>query len=322
MLFIEFQRKICLKSGFPDRPLLSSEYRISERDKNESLIKSGKAELYLAFFFYFVSEIKLNKFFQIICGLTEPRPYPMPLQSVPETAAETAKISGYSDKSFRSGAGAAAEVSLIFGYVIAASHENMTDLRRRVFKVFQAATSQIGDCRIRIFFHPSDKKVEGVAVQNPVGGVSDKVFNGDHKTVPIERHLCFCSKFAVRMALPFFDRTGVRIVEGDDAVLYMPLPGNLQQGLLFENVQEAEHYDGFLFPLRRSPQRPDLFLKSFQGGNEHSVENGQPCCPVPFFFQAELPPEPLQLLIILPDGNAVRFRKGPHFIECLENQPD
>ncbi len=137
MLFIEFQRKICLKSGFPDRPLLSSEYRISERDKNESLIKSGKAELYLAFFFYFVSEIKLNKFFQIICGLTEPRPYPMPLQSVPETAAETAKISGYSDKSFRSGAGAAAVVSLIFGYVIAASHENMTDLRRRVFRFFR-----------------------------------------------------------------------------------------------------------------------------------------------------------------------------------------
>ncbi|MDM8543960.1 hypothetical protein QUF90_23035 [Desulfococcaceae bacterium HSG9] len=71
MLFIEFQRKNCPKSGFPDSPLLSSEYRISERDKNESLIKSDKAELYRAFFFYFVCKTTVEVIFKIAGRLTE-----------------------------------------------------------------------------------------------------------------------------------------------------------------------------------------------------------------------------------------------------------
>jgi len=74
------------------------------------------------------------------------------------------------------------------------------------------------------------------------------------------------------------------------------------------------------FPLGRSPQHPDLFLKNFQGGNEYSVENSRPRGPVLFFVRSELPPESRQLPVIPPDRNAVQFRKGSHFFESLVNQ--
>ncbi len=326
MSFTEFQEKNCLKSSFPDRTVLSSEHLIPEQDESgvsESLVKSGETEFYQAFLPDSVLILQLEEFFEAAGGLTDQGLHPVSPHSVLHAFAEAAEVFSDGDESLRSGAGATATVALLPGHVVTASHERMDDIVGRVStEVRQAAESEVcNDCS-RASAHPFYIKVKGFRIKSFVIRTADEVFNGYHKAVPAECQLQSSPELAVRMTLSLFYRSGVRVVEGDDAVLYMPLPGNLQQGLLFENVQEAEHYDGFLFPLRRSLQRPDLFLKSFQGGNEHSVENGQPCGPVPFFFQAELPPEPLQLLIIPPDGNAVRFRKGPHFIECLENQPD
>ncbi len=65
MLFTEFQGKDCLEFGFPNSLLLSSEYRVPEMDESEvseSLIKSGEAEFYQAFFFYFIRKLKLKEF--------------------------------------------------------------------------------------------------------------------------------------------------------------------------------------------------------------------------------------------------------------------
>ncbi|MCP4143622.1 MAG: hypothetical protein GY755_25605, partial [Chloroflexi bacterium] len=262
-------------------------------------MKSGETEFYQAFLPDSVLIPQLEEFFEVAGGLTDQGPHPVSPHSVPHAFAETAEVFSDGDESLRSGAGATATVALLPGYVFTASHERMDDIVGRVStEVRQAAESEVcHDCS-RASAHPFYIKVKGFRIKSFVIGTADEVFNGYHKAVPVECQLQSCPELAVRMTLSLFYRSGVRVVEGDDAVLYMPLPGNLQQGLLFENVQEAEHYDGFLFPLRRSLQRPDLFLKNFQGGNEHFVENAQPCGPVPFFVQAELPPEPLQLLII------------------------
>ncbi len=57
MLFAKFQGGNSWKFGVSDRHILSSEYRIPDRDENEvteSTLKSGETELCHAFFRYFV----------------------------------------------------------------------------------------------------------------------------------------------------------------------------------------------------------------------------------------------------------------------------
>jgi len=57
MLFAKFQGGISCKFGVSDRHILSSEYRIPDRDENEvteSTLKSGDTEFAHAFFCYFV----------------------------------------------------------------------------------------------------------------------------------------------------------------------------------------------------------------------------------------------------------------------------
>ncbi|MDM8540347.1 hypothetical protein QUF90_04600 [Desulfococcaceae bacterium HSG9] len=92
------------------------------------------------------------------------------------------------------------------------------------------------------------------------------VFNGCHKTVPIKRHQSLCPEFAVRTALSLSDRAGVGIVEGDDAVIYVPFSGKFLNGLFFWNIQQIIQIHGFLFPSVQNLKRSDFHLKNFKGG--------------------------------------------------------
>ncbi|RLC09512.1 MAG: hypothetical protein DRI57_21975, partial [Deltaproteobacteria bacterium] len=158
MLFTEFRKKNCLKSGFPDRTVLSSEQPVPDRSRgeiSESPVKSGETEFFQTFLTDSVLIPQLEEFFEIVGGLADQRPHSVSFQPVPQTSAEAPEVFGDGDESLRGGAGAAAAVALLLGHIIAAAHEGVDDIVGRVSaEIRQAAESEVGHDRDRASGHP------------------------------------------------------------------------------------------------------------------------------------------------------------------------
>ena len=262
MLFTEFREKNCRKSGFSDAPVLSSEQPVPDRGRceiSESPVKSGETELFQAFLTDSVLIPQLEEFFEIVGGLTDQGPRPVPSQPVPQASAEAPQIPGDGDEPLRGRPGLPAVVTFLLSHVGASSHEHMEDLFRRVSaEIRQAAESGVGHDRDRASGHPFYINFKCFRIKSFVIGTAGEVLSGYHEAVPVECQLQGRPELAVRVTLSLFYRSGVGIVGRDDAVLYMQLPGKLQHGLLFENIQKVKRCDCFLFPLGRSPRHPDF----------------------------------------------------------------
>ena len=131
MLFTEFREKNCRKSGFSDAPPLSSEQPVPDLSRgeiSESPVKSGETEFFQAFLPDSVLIPQLEEFFEIMGGLADQGPHPVPSQPVPQASAEAPEVFGDSDEPLRGGAGTAAAPALLFGHVVAASHEGVDDI--------------------------------------------------------------------------------------------------------------------------------------------------------------------------------------------------
>ena len=245
MIFVKFWKNECPESGFPDRPVLSSECRIPKRSGgiiSENLLKSGESEFYQAFFLYFARGIKLKKFFQIVSGLTEPGPYPVSSESAVKASAKPPQILGCGDESLCRGSGFQKKTAFFFANVGTSPHEDMSCLRGMIFNVLQAAEAAVRDRHSRDLPHPLREKVKSAGENFCVRGISDEIFSGYHKTVPVKCHLRFCAEFAGRMKFSFFNRAHIGVGEGNDPVLYMFFSGKFQSVLFIkqsQNIQRA-----------------------------------------------------------------------------------
>ncbi len=196
MLFTEFREKICRKSCFSDAPPLSSEQPVPDLSRgeiSESPVKSGETEFFQTCLPDSVLIPQLEEFFEIMGGLTDQGPHPVPSQPVPQAFAEAPEVFGDSDEPLRGGAGTAAAPALLFGHVVAASHEGVDDIVGRVSaEIRQTAESEVGHDCDRASGHPSDIKVNGARIKGFVIGRADEILNGDHEAVPPEYQDIVC----------------------------------------------------------------------------------------------------------------------------------
>ena len=71
MIFMKIRKKKRRESGFSDRGILSSEYRIpnqNESECSETRLKSAESEFHQALIFYFTRKIRLREFFKVERG--------------------------------------------------------------------------------------------------------------------------------------------------------------------------------------------------------------------------------------------------------------
>jgi hypothetical protein len=197
-----------------------------------------EAQCHQGGFFEVLLSVELEELFQVVGALVEQCPDTGALESAIPRASKAAQVFGHGNKAFSGRTRTEADVFEVFIDIIASSHKDMVDEMVVELEVVLTSEAQIGEGQVGIALHTSLKQVQGWAIEGFVVWVADKILRGDHKALPIEGHLSRGAEFGCRMAFALFDGPGIEVIERDQAVFNMLLPGQFESGLLIEEVED------------------------------------------------------------------------------------
>lgn len=201
----------------------------------------------------------------------QPCPDASAFESAVQTAPEATQMFGHGNEAFGGRPCLATGVLVLRLDIGTLSHKDLVDVLKVELEILGTAKAQIGYGRARIRVHTLSKTLQGWPIEGFLVRMADEVFGGDHKALTVEGHLKGGAKFCAGVTLALLDGSGIEIIERNQAMVNVALPGQFLLGLLIEKRHDFKQVAPSL-PQGALGEVLEVLVKAREGGHKHGVE--------------------------------------------------